>query len=85
MVLADAERGDWILCQATSRSYADARAVELTNDDFEQGSLRLVSYARPAKLFTAHESLFVSEAGVLSAGSLRRITDAVVSVIQRSA
>ncbi len=85
VVLASAERGDWILCQITSKPYADARAVELTDDDFAQGSLRLVSYARPAKLFTAHESLFVSEVGVLSVGSLKKITDEVVAVIQRSA
>ena len=84
VVLADAGRGDWILCQITSKPYADARAVELADTDFAHGSLRLVSYARPAKLFTAHESLFVSEAGMLSAGSLKRITDEVVSVIQRS-
>ena len=56
VVLASAERGDWILCQVTSKSYGDARAVELTDADFKQGSLRLVSFARPAKLFTAHES-----------------------------
>jgi mRNA interferase MazF len=84
LVLAGAERGDWILCQITSKSYADARAVELTDSDFEEGSLRLVSYARPAKLFTAHESLFVSEVGSLTVGSLKRITNEVVSVIQQS-
>ena len=49
---------------------------------FERGSLRLVSFARPAKLFTAHQSLFVFEAGVLRAESLKKITDAVVAVIQ---
>ena len=85
VVLANAERGDWILCQITSKSYADARAVELTDDDFEQGSLQLVSYARPAKLFTAHESLFVSAVGVLGAESLKKIRDQVVSVIQQNA
>ena len=85
VVLADAGRGDWILCQVTSKSYADARAVRLTDDDFAHGSLRLTSYARPAKLFTAHESLFVFEAGVLRAESLRKIADEVVSVIQRNA
>ncbi len=85
VVLASAERGDWILCQITSKPYADARAVELTDADFARGSLRLVSYARPAKLFTAHESLFVAEVGLLSAASLKRIADEVVSVIQRSA
>ena len=85
VVLAGAERGDWILCQVTSKSYADTRAVELTDSDFDHGSLRLVSYARPAKLFTAHESLFVSEVGVLRAESLKKITDEVVSVIQPNA
>ena len=85
VVLAGAERGDWILCQITSKSYADVRAVGLTDADFEQGSLGLVSYARPAKLFTAHESLFVSKVGVLRAESLKRITDEVVAVIQGSA
>ena len=84
VVLAGAERGDWILCQVTSKPYADARAVELTDNDFVQGSLRITSYARPAKLFTAHESLFVSEVGVLSVGSLKKITDEVVAVIQRN-
>lgn len=85
VVLASAERGDWILCQVTSRSYADARAVELSDADFDHGSLRVVSYARPAKLFTAHESLFVSEVGVLRAASLKKITDEVVAIIQPSA
>ncbi len=85
LVVAAAGRGDWILCQVTSKPYADARAVELTDDDFKQGSLRVISYARPAKLFTAHESLFVSEVGVLHAESLKKITDEVVSIMQRNA
>lgn len=84
VVLADADRGDWILCQITSKSYADTRAVELTDTDFEHGSLQLVSYVRPAKIFTAHKSLFDFEAGVLRAEALKRITDAVVSVIQQA-
>jgi len=83
VVLASAERGGWILCQVTSKPYADVRAVGLADDDFERGSLRLLSYARPAKLFTAHESLFVSEVGLLSAGPLKKIADEVVSVIQQ--
>ena len=82
VVLASAERGDWILCQITSNSYSDPRAVRLTDADFERGGLRVASHARPAKLFTAHESLFVSEAGLLRADALRKITDGVVSLIQ---
>ena len=85
VVLAAAERGDWILCQVTSKSYADVRALELRDADFDYGNLRSVSYARPAKLFTAHESLFVAEVGVLRPDALKMITDQVVSVIQPNA
>lgn len=84
-MLAAAERDDWILCQVTSKPYTDTRAVELTDADFDRGSLRLVNYARPAKLFTAHESLFVSEVGVLRATTLKKITNKVVSILQLKA
>lgn len=50
VVLAGAGKDDFVLCQITSKAYADARAVELTNASFAKGSLRVVSYARPAKL-----------------------------------
>jgi len=40
VVLADAGRGDWILCQVTSKSYADSAAVVLETADFQRGSLR---------------------------------------------
>lgn len=84
VVIASAGNGDWILCQVTSKPYADPRALALMNVDFKQGGLQLDSYVRPAKLFTAHQSLFVLEAGVLAAGSLKKLTDAVVAVIQTS-
>jgi len=83
VVLANADRDDWIMCQVTSNAYADARAVELRDSDFEQGSLQLVSYARPAKLFTAHRSLVVGQVGKLRPESLKRLTDRVVSIFVR--
>jgi len=39
VVLADAGRGDWILCQVTSNQYGDPRAVPLVEEDFSSGSL----------------------------------------------
>ena len=59
MVLADAGRGDWILCQVTSKPYGDARAIKLEDASFAEGSLRTTSYARPGKLFTASRNLMV--------------------------
>jgi mRNA interferase MazF len=84
VVLADAGKGDFVLCQITSNTYADARAIELTNASFVTGSLRFVSYARPAKLFTANRSLLVSQVGELTAGSLKQIVDGVVALLQKS-
>ena len=81
--LADAEKGDWILCQITSKPYSDPRAIELTDDNFAKGSLHVVSYARPAKLFTANRSLIVREVGMLKDDALKRVIDAVVELLRR--
>jgi mRNA interferase MazF len=82
IVLADVGRSDWILCQVTSNAYSDARAIELTNADFYTGSLRVTSYARPGKIFTANQSLIVSVAGNLKQEALRRVIAAVVTLLQ---
>jgi mRNA interferase MazF len=74
-VLADAGLGGWILCQITSNPYSDPRAVKVTGGDFSSGSLARVSYVRPGKLFTSHESLIVREAG--------RLRPAILDAIRR--
>jgi len=83
VVLADADRGDWILCQITSKPYSDPRAVELTKGSFAQGSLHVVSYARPAKLFTAHRNLIVRRVGVLEDSALKLVVSAVVELLRK--
>jgi mRNA interferase MazF len=83
-VLAAAGRGDFILCQITSNPYADPAAVELTDAEFASGSLQRKSYARPGKLFTAHESLIRATVGILKPPSADEIRDAVVQILQVS-
>ncbi|MGH8537785.1 MAG: type II toxin-antitoxin system PemK/MazF family toxin [Gammaproteobacteria bacterium] len=82
LVLADAGRGDWVLCQITSNPYADSHAVMIEEEDFEVGSLRVRSCARPGKLFTASEHLMASQAGRLKPASLSRIVEAVIAVLR---
>ena len=84
VVLANAGHGDWILCQVTSRPYADTKSVKLTNSDFKKGSLRVVSYARPGKLFTANQELRVFEVGVLHDKAFDSVLGAVVGVLRPS-
>ena len=83
VVLAEAGRDDWVLCQITSNPYADGRAVRLENTDFAVGSLRVTSYARPGKLFTANSRLITSEIGTLSEGAFARVLEAVAALLGR--
>ncbi|HZQ07010.1 MAG TPA: type II toxin-antitoxin system PemK/MazF family toxin [Anaerolineae bacterium] len=81
VVLARATQSDWILCQITSNSYDDAQAIVIERTDFAKGMLRLRSYARPNKLFTANEKLFVSVVGTLKAEKLKEIRDAIIKIL----
>jgi mRNA interferase MazF len=81
VVLADAGREDWILCQITSKSYGDIHAISVEAGDFAHGSLRLTSFARPGKLFTAHASLVAGQVGELQGGKFAAIREAVKRMI----
>jgi mRNA interferase MazF len=85
LVLADAGKGDWVLCQITSNPYADSLAVELNTPDFSDGGLQRVSYARPGKLFTAHETLFQRTAGTLSPVCHQQVVEVIVGMLQKHA
>ncbi len=82
IVLAHAGRGDWVLCQVTSNAYGDPSAVVIDQTDFLSGSLRMQSFARPGKLFTANDALFTAEIGVLTPLARARIIAAIVTLLQ---
>ena len=77
LVLAIAEFGNIILCQITSKPYASKTAVKLEKSDFVQGSLPVISYIRPDKLFTADTSLFAGVRGQVSINKLTQILERV--------
>ena len=85
VVLADAGRGDWVLCQVTSNPYSDTRAVALSDEDFDAGSLRRKSYARPGKLFTANRGLISAQVGILKDESFAQLIEAVVALLKPNA
>jgi mRNA interferase MazF len=82
IVLAPAGRGDWILCQITSNPYGDTRAIALPETSFAAGSLRITSYARPGKLFTANRDLITAQVGILKPEPFTQIIDAVVNILR---
>ncbi len=82
IVLADAGRGDWSLCQITSKSYGDPRALGLPNASFSSGALRVDSFARPGKLFTANGTLIVTQIARLTAASFEQVVAAVIALLR---
>jgi len=68
-------------CQITSNPYSDSRAVILNESDFQTGSLRITSYARPGKLFTANQQIIESSIAVLKSESFKKIVDAIVHLL----
>jgi len=66
----------------TSKPYGDARAIKLEDANFASGSLRVTSYARPAKLFTANRDLIVAQVATLNQESFTQIIDTVVKLFR---
>ncbi len=83
VVLAESGRDDWILCQVTSNPYGDEKAITLTSADFKSGSLRVTSYARPGKLFTANEGLVAEQIGTLKKPAIRKLIAGVIELLQQ--
>lgn len=82
VVLASAGLGDWILCQITSNSYSDVRAIRIEDADFCCGTLQRISFARPGKLFTASASLMTTEVGRLNEATLGRVLNGVIAILR---
>jgi mRNA interferase MazF len=68
----------------TSNPYGDSQAITLDQNSFAIGSLRVTSYARPGKLFTANRSLMVSQVATLESAPFEQVIEAVVKILQAS-
>lgn len=84
VVLAEAGREEWVLCQISSKQHTGIPAILLTETSFAMGSLRLTSYARPAKLFTAHRNLMVVKLATLKLDVFSQIIDVAINVLRKS-
>lgn len=82
LCLADAGRGDRILCQITSQPYGDPLAIKLEVQDFATGGLRAESFARPGKLFTADANFILSIEGKLTSAAFQRVLHTVVNLLR---
>jgi mRNA interferase MazF len=84
LVLANTGHGDWLLCQITSNPYMDPDAIRLTHVELKKGVLNKVSFARPMKLFTAHESLITKRIAILTDTSFKAILAATIQSLRKN-
>jgi mRNA interferase MazF len=84
VVLAEAGRDDWILCQVTSNPHSDPNAVRLMDESFSKGALSAVSFARPTKLFTANSSLMNKQVAILKDKTFKKIIKTTIDKLQEN-
>lgn len=81
VIIADVFNEDWILCQITSKSYADLNSIKLKDSNFDSGSLNIISYIRPGKIFTAHKSIINKQVGKLNIATRQLVINNIVNLI----
>jgi hypothetical protein len=65
-----------------SNPYGDARAIRVTDESFDQGSLRVESFVRIGKLFTASSELFLADVGSLKKSCIQEILTGITEMFR---
>ncbi len=84
LVLANVEFGNLILCQITSKPYTSKIAICIKPDDFTEGSLPVISYVRPDKMFTADITIVKNTVGQLNTKIKKTILRSVYKLFAQS-
>lgn len=84
VILADAGRNDFVLCQITSQPYTDPGADEIASPDLSSGAFQKTSYARPGKIFTANSTIIVKQIGVLTTAKLWEISSVIIALLAKN-
>jgi len=82
LVVADLKGDDLILCQITSQQVRDDYAIELTEEDFQFGSLKKESNIRPNRIFTADKGIILYRVGRLREKKLEEVIAKIISILR---
>ena len=80
LVLVDLKGEDLILSQITSQNIYDSYAIEISENDFENGNINKISNIRPNKIFTADKGIILYKVAHLSEEKIREVTDKIISI-----
>ena len=82
LVIAVLEGEDLILCQITSKYKSDNYAISLNQSDFAEGNLKIDSYIRPNKIFTAHKDLILYKIGHIKEEKLYEVLEKLEEILK---
>jgi len=82
LVVAELEGDDLILCQITSKQIRDRYAIQITEDDFESGTLEQTSNIRPNRIFTADRRIVLYRAGYLKPNKTNEVIEKIVGILR---
>lgn len=83
LVVAQGGGDDLIICKVTSRSVNDRYVVRIDQGDFESGSIKRTSYARPNQLMTIDRKVVLYKAGRLMRKTVDKVIDRCVEVLRK--
>ena len=78
LLIAVLDGEDIILCQITSKNRTDSYSVKIADSNFESGGLKIESFIRPQRIFTADKSLILYKAGRLKPEKIYEVEDKLV-------
>ena len=81
IVLGCASTDEYILCQVTSQPNPGAPSITLRSIDLADGYMRVDSFVRPSKLFTADNSIIQCTIGKLCEAKLAEIRTALYTAL----
>lgn len=81
LVLTNLPGDDIILCQITSQ-HKDDLAITLDRSDFETGSLPILSYIRPTRIFTADKNIIIRKAGAIKEPVRNSVVEKIVALFK---
>ncbi|MFA5856377.1 MAG: type II toxin-antitoxin system PemK/MazF family toxin [Candidatus Pacearchaeota archaeon] len=82
LVVANLKGEDIILCQITSKYHPDPYQIDLTDNDFSNGGLKINSHIKPSILFTLRESIILYKAGKINKNKIKEVEDKICNIIK---
>ena len=82
LVLTNLRGDDILICLITSQPTGDVFAQKLRSEDFVSGSLPVVSFVRPLRIFTIDKHIVFRKIGQITPERIDKVIEAIVFALK---